>query len=52
MTQMEIHSGSLPAEMQAAVALAASDKALYVSYLQRAYSARVRVMRRDESWHR
>ena len=29
---MEIHSGSLPAEMQAAVALAASDKALYVSY--------------------
>jgi len=32
MTQREAHSGPLPAEMQAAAAFAAPDKALYVGY--------------------
>jgi hypothetical protein len=36
MAQMEAHSGPLPAEMQAAAVLAASEKTLYVSYALRA----------------
>ena len=32
MTQMEAHSGPLPARTQAAAALVASEKALYVAY--------------------